>query len=156
MEIFTHKWLSETEYSLPRLSQDKFLIQFESWACNEQERMTSRQLWSEKFRMTFEAGKRWGEGTMRNCTGWEINQITLKYTDVSLTPVSQACSYGGEKQTHYMALVVMLHFFKFHGQPRKKKKEKNNSYSGLPAVKKRSKFRVWQRTLRYQGMNMWP
>lgn len=40
-EDFSHKLLSKTEYSLPRLSQDKFLIQFDFWACNEQERMIS-------------------------------------------------------------------------------------------------------------------
>lgn len=34
-EDFSHKLLSKTEYSLPRLSQDKFLVGFEFWACNE-------------------------------------------------------------------------------------------------------------------------
>lgn len=86
--------------------------------------------------MTFEAGKR-SESTMRKCTGLSMNQIILKCSDVSLTSISQSGSYGGDKQTHYMTLVAMLLFSKFHGQPRKKKKkEKNNSSCGLPAVNK--------------------
>lgn len=35
--------------------------------------------------MTFEAGKWWGEGTMKKRTGSAMMQITLKYTNVSLT-----------------------------------------------------------------------
>lgn len=53
-----------------------------------------------------------------------MNQIILKCSDVSLTSISQSGSYGGEKQTHYMTLVAMLLFSKFHGQPRKKKKKR--------------------------------
>lgn len=124
-EDFSHKLLSKTEYSLPRWSQDKFLIRFEFRACNEQERMISVYLGNEKSRMTFEAGKRW-ESTMWKCTGLAMNQMTLKCTDVSLTSISQACSYGGEKQTqtHYMALEALLLFSKFHRQPRKKTKKR--------------------------------
>lgn len=64
-----------------------------------------------------------------------MNQITLKYTDVSLTSDSQACSYGGGKQTHHMALVVMLLFPNFRVST-EKKKEEINFYCGLPAVNK--------------------
>lgn len=59
---------------------------------------------------------------MRKCMGSAMSQITLKYTDVSLTSV--------------VNVVIVVSFFKFHCQPRKKKKEENNSYCGLPAVNK--------------------
>lgn len=36
---------------------------------------------------------------MRKCTGSAVKQITPKHTDISLTSVSQACSYDGENQT---------------------------------------------------------
>ena len=56
-EDFSQQLLSKTEYSLPRLLQDHFLIEFESWALNEEERMITEYLGNKKSRMNFEAGK---------------------------------------------------------------------------------------------------
>lgn len=47
---------------------------------------------------------------MRKCMGSAMSQIALKHTDVSLTSV--------------VNVVIVVSFFKFHCQPRKKKKRK--------------------------------
>lgn len=56
-EDFSQQLLSKTEYSLPRLLQDQFLIEFESWALNEEERTITEYLGNKNSWMNCEAGK---------------------------------------------------------------------------------------------------